>query len=166
MNINNINKNEIFINVYLYTKIKNKYNVNDSFKLTPLNKGDVNLSNYYFEVDLSKYNIIRVCDKIRIYDSEDNIDLDELPNESVYDSCENVHCIYKFHIDENNEKYEYYKQIFIDNLIYELKNKLKIMGLRNETEINEYIENNPPTIKQNSGLMQLLRYASQDIIHN
>ena len=32
--------------------------------------------------------------------------------------------------------------------------------------LEKYIENNPPTIKQNSGLMQLLRYASQDIIHN
>ena len=35
-------------------------------------------------------------------DSEDDIDIDELPDEAVYDENENVYCFYKYHICENN----------------------------------------------------------------
>jgi hypothetical protein len=167
MNVYQLINNYSTINFcILYKTIKKKYIINDNFILSPLNKLDINLSDYYFQIDIRNNDIIPVVDKIRVYDSEDDIFDVELPNESEYDSNENVHCIYKYHISENDEKYEYYKKIFINNLIRILKYELNKKGLTNEIEIYKYIDDNPPQQKINSGLMQLVHYGLQDIINN
>lgn len=155
-------------NCLLYINIFKKYSVNESFKITPLKKLDVNLSQYFFKIDTKNYKIIRNFDTIRLFDSEDDYSVTDsnIPNDAVYDSCENVLCIYKYHIDENDEKYEYYKQIFIDNLIYNLKYKLKDAGLVNKIEIKKYIKEYKPETVKGGGLIQLIEYGSQDKIFN
>ncbi|MDB4352161.1 hypothetical protein OAA60_01900 [Porticoccaceae bacterium] len=154
----------VYSKCILYTALKQKYNIDYNFKLTPLNKRDIYLSDYYFTINKTNNDITKKCDIIRMHDSEDDIDIDELPDEAVYDENENVYCFYKYHICENNEKYEYYKQIFINKLMYDLKYALKNNGLKDETKIIKYIENNSPVNKKNSGLMQIISHGSQDTI--
>lgn len=93
----------VYSKCILYTALKQKYNIDYNFKLTPLNKRDIYLSDYYFTINKTNNDITKKCDIIRMHDSEDDIDIDELPDEAVYDENENVYCFYKYHICENNE---------------------------------------------------------------
>ena len=165
-----INNYSTIVFCKLYKTIKKKYIINDNFILSPLNKLDINLSDYYFKIDIINNDIIRDFDKFRVYDTEDEF-LDEfldieIPNEAEYDSNENVHCIYKYYISENDEKYEYYKKLFINNLMYNLRYELNKKGLMNDIEISKYIDDNPPKQKQNPGIMQLVQYGLQDMLIN
>lgn len=69
--------------------------------------------NENYEIVLDKQN----CKCIRLYDSEDDYDINLAPKGAYYDNNENVWCIDidedEFNsFDHTNEKYEYYKRIF------------------------------------------------------
>jgi hypothetical protein len=89
---------------------------------------DKNLSKRYFVLN-KNYEIIlnkQDCKCIRLYNSQDEYDIDDAPAGSYYDSNENVWCIdmneEEFQLfDETNEKYEYYKHIFAGEIIKALR---------------------------------------------
>jgi hypothetical protein len=122
-----------------YKILKEKYGRNFEFKITSLLKKDIYLTQYYFEVNDKKKDITHVRVPIRVYDSDDDYVVNDLSDGAIYDENENVPCIYIDHIRKDNEKYEYYKKIFIDNLMYGIAKSLKHYNIDKDDEIDNYL---------------------------
>lgn len=71
--------------------------------------------NKKYDIELNKLS----CKCIRLYDSEDDYDIQTAPENSYYDNNENVWCIDmdEDEFNQTHEKYEYYKKIFIGEII-------------------------------------------------
>jgi hypothetical protein len=98
--------------------------LNANIDNTNVSKFDKYLSKRYFVLS-DNYDVIlnkTTGSRIRLYDSEDEYDINSAPNCSYYDNSENVWCIDvdedDFNsFDEKNIKYEYYRNIFIGEIV-------------------------------------------------